>query len=387
MERLFDPSIPVHRTPEGKAYEAYLKQIKSYAQQYERNHGKKLTGKALRDPEFAAIMAEISELNADILAMKDVTGGPAAVHQNTVLTQLSVMYRNDEFIGRNLMPTIFTGGALSGVYFEYEKRDRLAYPDDSMQDRTEPNELNQNRSKSTYALQPRSLTETLDWLVIQNQSAPLNEVVDLTNNVLNGMEFNAEVRIATAIQTAGNYGGNTAAMAAADRWDTAAGGDPASVVDSAKAACWGGSGPGKWVMNTSIFTHNVLKRHPRILDSFKYSGALGNSGFVTRKMLAEYFEVDEYIVGAARKDTANIGQTASYSRIWGNSLAITRVCTTPSLRNACFGYTLQDNPVVSALFWLPERGFGGQYKARTSYSDQQLVIAGTTSYLITTPIG
>lgn len=387
MERLFDSNIPVHRTPEGKAYEAYLKQIKSYATQYERSHGKPLTAKALRDPEFAAIMAELAETNADILAMKDVTGGPAAVHQNTVLTQLSVMYRNDEFIGRTLMPTIYTNGALSGVYFEYEKRDRLAYPDDSMAERTDPNELNQNRSKSTYALQPRSLVELLDWLVIQNQSAPLNEIVDLTNNCLNGMEFNAEIRIATAVQTSGNYGGNTAAVAAADRWDTASGGDPAGVVDAAKALCWGGSGPGKWVINTNITVHNYLKRHPRILDSFKYSGALGTSGFVTRKMLAEYFEVDEYIVGAARKDTANIGQTASYSRIWGSSLAITRVCTTPSLRNACFGYTLQDNPTTSNLFWIPDKGFGGVYKARTSYSDQQLVIAPTSSYLITTPIG
>lgn len=387
MEHFFGDNLPVHRTAEGKAYEAYFNQVKKFANQYERRMGKQLTGKALLDPSFQEQMLEMGQLNNDILAMKDVTGGPAAVHQDTVLGQLSVMYRNDEFIGRNLMPTIYTGGMLSGVYFTYEKRDRLAYPDDSMRDRTQPNELNQNRGKGTYGLQPRSLIENLDWLIVQNQSAPLNEVLDLTNNVLNGMEFNAELRIATAVQTAGNYGGNTTAISAPDRWDTGTGGDPAAVVDAGKAACWGGSGPGKWVINTSIITHNILKRHPRILDSFKYSGQLGSGGFVTRQMLAEYFEVDEYIVGAARKDTSNIGQTASYSRIWGNSLAITRVCTTPSLRNAAFGYTLQDNPTLSELFWLPQEGAKGMYRARTSYSDQQLVIAPTSSFLITTPIG
>lgn len=387
MENIFQ-GMPEQRTAEGRAYEAYVRSVKELARKYEQNKGKQLTGAALVDPDFAAQMVEMGQLNDDLLAMKDVTGGPSAVHQDTVLQQMSVMYQNDEFIGRRLMPTIYTNGALSGVYFNYEKRDRLAYPDDSMRDRTDPSELNQNRSKSTYALQPRSLVELLDWLVVQNQSAPLNEVVDLVNNCLNGMEFNAEVRIATAVQTSGNYGGNTAAVSAADRWDTGSGGDPGSVVDTAKAACWGGSGPGKWVVAVSLPLHNVLKRHPRILDSFKYSAAsLGGPKFATRQMLAEYFEVDEYVVGAARKDTANIGQTASYSRIWGDSLAVLRVSVTPSLRNACFGYTLQDNPTLSELFWLPDRGTKGMYKARTSYSDQQLVIAPTSSYLVTTPTG
>ena len=378
MELSNEGTMPSQKTPEGQAYKAYLRQVKDFATKHA------LGRDALLDP---AVAAEITELNADILAMKDVSGGPAAVHQDTVLGQLSVMYRNDESIGRRVMPTIYSQGALSGVYFEYSKRDGLAYPDDSMRDRTDPAELNQNRIKSTYTLQPRSLIELLDWLVVQNQSAPLNEIVDLTNNVLNGMEFNAEVRIATTMQTAGNYGGNTVAIAAADRWDTGSGGDPGGIVDAARAACWGGSGTGKWVITVSLPLHNILKRHPRILDTFKYGqGSLG-AKFATRQMLAEYFEVDEYLVGAARKDTANIGQTASYSRIWGDSLTVTRVCETPSLRNVAFGYTVQDNPTISELFWLADKGAKGMYKGRCSHSDQHLVIAPTSSYLVTAPIG
>jgi hypothetical protein len=379
MPHTTDGGMPAQRTPEGLAFDAYVNQIKSFARKHElkRDH--------LLDQ---AVAAELSELNAEILAVKDVTGGPAAVHQDTVLGQLSVMYQNDEFIGGRIMPDIFTQGMLSGVYFNYDKRDRLAYPDDSMKDRTDPNELNQNRSKSTYALQPRSLIELLDWLVVQNQSAPLNEIIDLTANVLNGMEFNKEMRIAEAVQTAGNYGGNTTAIAAADRWDTGAGGDPAGVVDAAKAACWGGSGPGKWVGVASLPLHNILKRHPRILDSFKYSAAsLGGPKFATRQMIAEYFELDEYLVGSARKDTANVGQTAAYSRIWGNSFSINRVSASPSLRNAVWGYTLKDMPARQELFWLADKGHSGMYKSRCSYSDQQLVIAPTAGYLITTPIG
>ena len=83
MERFFSDNLPVHRTVEGKAYEAYFNQVKKFAGQYEQSKGKPLTGKALRDPAFQELMVEMGELNGDILAMKDVTGGPAAVHQDT----------------------------------------------------------------------------------------------------------------------------------------------------------------------------------------------------------------------------------------------------------------------------------------------------------------
>jgi hypothetical protein len=103
-------------------------------------------------------------------------------------------------------------------------------------------------------------------------------------------------------------------------------------------------------------------------------------------MLAEYFEVDEVLVAAARKDTANEGVAASYGRIWTDSMAIVRVAEQPSIRNAAFGYSFQDVPTKSELFWHPSKGSRGSYQNRCAHGDQQKVVAGDTSVIFTTPI-
>jgi hypothetical protein len=301
------------------------------------------------------------------------------------MTNMSVMYANDELIGDRIMPTIFNNGKLSAIYFSYDRRDRTAYPDDTMTDRQDPAELSQNRSTTTIGLLPRALKEMLDWYTIQNQSAPLNEIVDVVENVLYGMAFRKELRIISAATTAAGFGSNTTAVAAADRWDTALGGDPGAVVDAALAATWSGSGPGRWVAATSLTVHNVLKRHPRILDRFKTAG--GPPMQATRQMLAEYFEVDEYIVGKARNDTANLGQTASYSRMWPDVFGVYRVSERPGVRNAAFGYTIQDLPVQQDLQFLLEKSSKGAYQSRASCADVQQIVCSDCAYLITTPVG
>src|SRR5690606_26704004 len=98
-----------------------------------------------------------------------------------------------------------------------------------------------------------------------------------------------------------------------DRWDSSTGGDPVNDINAAIAACWSGRGPGKKVAFTNLDIWNILKVHPRLLDMIR-----GNrDGMLTREMFAQWFEIDELLIGKARHDTANDGQaSASYSRIW-----------------------------------------------------------------------
>lgn len=357
---------PLHRTARGTKYLAMKNAVLD------------LGGDG--DPEAVATKLRANE---ELLEQRDLR--PGNVHTNTVLQSLSVMYKNDEFIGEELMPVMTTGGKQSGVFYTYNKRDRFAYPDDSMADKTDAPELNQGRGTDTYSLSGRSLAEYLSQEVLNNQDAPLDELVDLQDNVLEGMMFRRELRIASAVQTAANYGSNTVAIAAADRWDTASGGDPGAVVDAAKKALWGGRGQTRLKIAVSLDLHNVLKRHPKILEFFKYSG--GVPGFATRQMLAEFFEVDDYLVGSARKDTANEGQTASYSRIWGNSLSLTRVAAQVSTRCLHFGTTFQDLAPQSYLSFEPKKGVRGAWYQKIGFFDQQKIVAADAGYLVTTPIG
>lgn len=361
-----DPDGIIHRTARGQRFLEYLD--------------------ALNDVRTGRDKAALDRWNAANAEVAAIRSTPGQVHVSAVMTNLSVMFANDEFIGDMLMPTYTNDGKQAGTYFTYPKREMLAYPDDDMSARGDPPELNQSRQTSSYSLTPRGMSEKVDQLTIQNQDAPLNELLDAELNVLNAMAFNRELRQAAILTTGSSYSGNTTAIAAADRFDSSGGGDPGGVMDDAIKSLWMGRGPGKLVAFCSLDVHNVLKRHPAILDGLKYSGNAKN-GMATRQQIADFFEVDEYLVGRARKDTANIGQTASYSRIWSDVLGVVRVMQTPSIRNAAFGLTIQDMDRQSETFWEPSEGNRGCYKVKAYHSDQEKVIAPECGYLVTTPIG
>ena len=368
--------LPAQEYAESKAYAAFRRHL-----------DKVIKGIASKEEidEWAEENAVLREM-ADMV-QRDVR--PSNVHVSEVLTSISVMYANGELIGDRIMPPIVgaTSGKLSATWYSFDKRDRMAYPEDTMDESSDPAETNQNRSTQSATLRVRSLRELVDQYTIQNQDQPLNELVDAQQNVAYGLKFRRELRVISEATTAGNFGSNTIAIAAGDRWDSSTGGDPGGVVDAAKAATWTGAGGGRWVGAMSLNVYNVLKRHPKILDTFKYGATPGGPKSATRQMLAEYFDLDEILVGEARKDTANLGQSASYSRMWPDVFGIYRVAGNLSVRNAAFGYTLQDAPTQSDLTFALDKGAKGRWQTRSTHADKQQIVCADCAYLITTPIG
>lgn len=332
---------------------------------------------ASKDP---AIMAEVRAANEALLRVKATPGN---VHTDQALTNLSVKYENSAYIGLKLMPFLPTGGNLSGIFYKYDKRTRFAYPDDEIGARGSPNELNHAYTTDTYSLKGYGYKEYVDNLTIKNQTAPLNEMADLQNNLAEAIAFRRELRIATVLTTAGNYSGNTTAIAAGSAWNSAGGGDPIGDIQTARAGLWNGSGNTKLVGFTTLAVFNVLSRHPNILDLFKYGGTA--PGLATAEMLGKFFGLDELWIAESRKDTANEGQTASYSRIWSDVFGIVRVANTPSIRSASFGYTFHSDPFVEQ-WYDPSVGTIGGWYGRQSVLEDHKVVAGDTGWLLTGPL-
>lgn len=330
------------------------------------------------DPDLAS---DIAEINKD-LALKVNT--PGAVSRTQLLENLAVQYANEEFIGTRLLPIVPVQPSLglSVEYWLYDKANQFSYPSDEVGTTGAVNTVSEKVSKTSTALVRRALKEFSDSWVVSMQDNIVSRLIAPQMNVLHGLNFLLEQRIAAILVNSSNYGANTVALAGGDRWDTATG-DPAAVVDAAKLALWSGTGPGRWVAFTSPAVHNVLKRHPAVLDTFKYTG--NPPKMATKAMLAEYFELDDYVVGAARYNSANEGQTASYSRIWTDVFGIVRVADSPSTQNASFGYTLQQ-PMQTETWYIQGQGGRGGYYVQSSHADKSLIVCADCGYLVTTPI-
>ncbi len=313
------------------------------------------------------------------LVSKAIT--PGAVHVDSTLSNVSIQYANEEFIGTKLMPIIKVN-KLSDKWYTYSKRDRMEGPTDEVTGRSVPSEISENRSSTAYVCDSYALMNYVDVDTLANQDAPLNEMVDLVAAINDHLRFKEEKRIATVLTTSGNFSG-TSALAAGSRWDVA-GGDPIKNIQDGVAACYNGAGPGSLVGYCSLDVWNCLARHEAIRDLFKYSG---QPGLAATKSIAAYFGLSDILVGAARKDTANIGQTASYSRVWSDVFGIVRVASQPSIRNVAFGYTLRFGDPVTTEWFDPKPGNKGGYYAKVGLAEVHKVMASDAGYLYTTVIG
>ena len=328
----------------------------------------------------AAVIRERTELSK--IRGKDIA--PGTVSQTPVLTNLSVQYANEEYIGEQLMPVV-TVPTLTGTYYTYGQRDRMGYPDDQLGPRGQANEIHETRTPATYTCAGFGYENYVDGDTISDQDAPLDEMLDLTESCAEGLAFRRELRIAGIVGVSGSYGANTAAIAAGNRWNTVAGGDPIADIQTGLAALWTGRGASVIMGATSLDVYNVLSRHPQILDLFKYNGS--SPGLATPGMIATFLGLTGgLLVGKARQDTANEAATAVYSRVWPDVFAIVRVARRPTRRNAFFGVTFRHNS-VNAIQWFDQtKGVHGGYYARVALSEAHPIVAAPTGYLITTPI-
>jgi hypothetical protein len=348
------------RTPEGAAFDRKLSALLSAARE---------------KPELIKSLDEgLARLQAT----------PGMVGTTQTLTELSLSYANDDYIGDRLMP-IVPANKLAVEYFQRPQDIGLSYPADTVGTDGSVNEVSERVTLATAPLTRRALKEHLDvWTMELGDSIAL-ELIDPLMNVLDGLALGREQRQATILTTPGSYGANNAPIAAANRWNTAAGGDPVGNVLAAKAACWTGNGPGKWVGFCGVNVYNALKTNVKVLDQVKYTG--GNPAVVTRQAIAGLFELDDLYVGMARQNTANEGAAAVYTRMWdaNNCFGIVRVANRPSRRSASFGITLQI-PTKTEQWFEQGRGGRGSYIVQASHADGAVVLAAPCGYLYTTVI-
>ncbi len=329
------------------------------------------------DPKAKAL---VKRVNDELLAMKATSG--AVVHNNTTLAQASIQYKNDDFIGLQLMPVV-EAPHKSDDYIIYSKRDRLAGPDDVMTKRARPNEINESRSTATYAMRDYALMNYVDNETLRDQDAPLDEKVDLIEAINDVLALKREQRIAAILTTGANFAGNTAVLSGTDQFDNAGNVSIIQKIQDGIAATWNGAGPGDLVGYCSLDVWNVMARNTNLRGLFNYV----KDGLATTDMVARYLGLSKILVGAARQDTANEGQNAAYSRIWGKVFGVVRVARSPSRRNASFGYTFRLNGDPITDLWYDQAvGKSGGWYGRVGFSEDYKIVAPDTGFLYTAVI-
>lgn len=304
---------------------------------------------------------------------------PKSLHVDSVLTDLSIKYLNEEMIWPGIMPVIKVGKR-SDKFDKYTKEDSYRLSDDKIGPKSMPNEIDWGVSTDNYSVKDHALGDWLPQETIDNSDTPLQPEMD-TNDFLNmQLDIAQEKRVSDVIFAAASYPtGNKVQLAGTSQWGGSADA-PISDIMTAIETCF---------MRANILVFGVdtwlkFRQLPEILDAVKattrYQGSPG--GLATASEVAALFEVEQVLIGRGRYITSKLGQTATYARLWGKHCSALHVVKSPGIKSIAFGATFAEMLKQTQRDFDPKRGVKGAHYIKVAWNSDEKVIASDLGYFI-----
>jgi hypothetical protein len=254
----------------------------------------------------------------------------SGLYQEQALTNVSVMYRNADFVAEQVMP-IVPVNKQSGKYFVYGL-DNLRAQEDARRPGTMSNEIAWSLSKDTYFCDGHALHQYIPDEWRETADAAIDLDTDTTIQLTDKIFLNREIALVAALAAA-----MTPASQATQYWDDDDV-DPVMILDEYKetVALAIGRKPNSLVLSRPVFrglrnNYNVKRR---------ISGAPSlDASLITQQQLANVLEIDNLIVAESVKVTTaeGIAPTAA-SYVWGDYGLLFFRPPSPGLRTVSLGY-------------------------------------------------
>ena len=264
-----------------------------------------------------------------------------------ILTEHVRGYSNAQMIGTKLFPIVnMPTRAAKRIEFNREALRRVLT--------TRAPGTNIGRYNMTYKGLPVNLTQDalqavtpIEFVEEANAVPGIDLQQESVDVVLAVIALSLEIQQAELARNAAAYDvTNKLAVAAGDKW-TVETSDPAAVIEDAKEAIRKRTGRRPNMLEISATVRAALKVHPKVRDHFKYT----TSAAISDKMLAEYFDVPEVVVGDAIYDLDD----DTTVDVWGNDAVLAFVAPEGqrNMRLPSYGYTyrLRGHPFVEAVEW------------------------------------
>lgn len=304
---------------------------------------------------------------------------PIDLHVDSVLSEMSVKYKNEAFIWRDAMPVVRVRKR-SDKYVVYNKEDSYRLYDDTISPKSMPNEVDWGVSMGNYSVKDHALGEWLPQETIDNADNPMEPDID-TNEFLNLMlDVVQEKRVADLVFDATTYpSGNKVQLSGTAQWSGSADdpiGDILTAIESTFIRA-----------NTLMFGQEawqVFRKLPEVLDAVKGSTRFQDTpgGIATTSEVASILEVERVLVGRARYISTNEGQTATFTKLWGKHCTALYVEPKPGVKSITFGVTFTETPRQTMRDFDPKRGVKGTHFIKVSWNSDEKVIAPELGYFI-----
>lgn len=307
-------------------------------------------------------------------------GEPGDVHVDQTLTNISIKYMNEMFVGERLLPVVQVGKR-SNKYWIYDRAEAFRLDDDTLGPKAMPNEIDMKQSTENYSVKSHGLADWVPQEEIDEADAPLQPQVDATENLREKLMLGRESRIATLVRDPNTYGaGNKVQLSGTSQFTDKTNSVPLDVILAGLEACF--LRGNRVVMGLDVWL--ALRVHPQVLDAVKSSTRLQDTpgGFATPEEMITLLEIQELLIGRSRVNTAARGQAESYSRIWGNDLICAHVESAPGIKRVSFGYIFSENQGTTFTSFNGNRGEKGATYIKNAHNEDRKIVAADLGYLV-----
>ena len=296
------------------------------------------------------------------------------VFVDPILTNISVKYKNDQFIADMIFPEVAVQKK-TGFYFTYDKSN-IRIENTERTGVSRANRTDYALTKTAYGpLVEHSLEIPIEYDILDQYDSPLEPRTDATETVTEKILLEKEVKLATTLSTTGTVTQNVT-LAGTSQWNDYGNSNPFTDLQTGINAITrnGIMRPNTLVMGQDVWIQII--NHPDFLDRIKYS----QLGKVTEESVATLLGLDDVHVSRTVQNTGVLGNADALSYVWGKNAQLLYVSKSPAIRSISAGYTLSLYGGRKVETW-DEMQVKAEFVRVTDYY-QQLLVAVEAIYLI-----
>src|SRR6056300_1746523 len=244
---------------------------------------------------------------------------PNSVHIDQPLTNLTIAYVQDQtnFIADKVFPTVGVDKQ-SDKYYIYD-RDNMNRSGDvkALAPRTEVNRIGMSLSNASFYADVYGLGMDFDQQTLANEDAALDIRSAGATTLVNRLLIHREEQFASTFFAAGVWGSQSTPS---NLWSDYTNSTPLTDVTTARRVVQlasGGFKPNTMVVGKEV--RDKLINHPDILARLNGGATVTNTALITDAKLAEIFEVENFYVMEAVKNSSVEGVAESNAFIGGKN--------------------------------------------------------------------
>ena len=264
------------------------------------------------------------------------------LHVDQPLTNLAIDFVNGGFVANDLFP-VFPVDKESDKYYLFTRREAFQ-ASRALRAPNAPAAVKEwSLTTGSFACDEYALAGYIGDRERGNADAIIDLDGKTTLDLMQDLLLGQEIRVATIVTDTAVLTQNTT-LSGGNQWGTDTS-DPLGAVRTGRAAIHAATGKNPTIMVVGRQVHDQLVDHPDLVERIKHS----QLGVVTPQLMAQLFEVDQYRVAEAIKDTANEGQSsATLSYAFGKNCVLAYVDPSPGPRTLSLGWTFSKRRAMGA---------------------------------------